>query len=158
MAGVFVNLAFWLRLPLVLTAPTRFPCRWIVDGEIVEQVAVFFAAEPLGHMQVFVGTNQSVNAFEIFSLHHQHITIPIGNGVTHPLPVALSRVLGVDTDDSRVVHHFLQNHDVGIRLHHALIVVVQTGDVRHRCAKADQTPLTWRKAFRTVKGTFAVVG
>ena len=60
-------------------------------------------------------------------------------------------MLGVDSNDARVMYHLLKNHYMGIGLDYALVVIVKAGDRRHRRGKTDQAALGWRQTFRTVE-------
>ena len=77
--------------------------------------------------------------FEIFCFHNKFVAFPISYRVSQPFSVGGIRMLRVDSNNTSIVNHLLENHDVIIGLHDPLIIIVKAWERWDRGGKADQT-------------------
>src|SRR5688572_5451132 len=119
--------------PGVFTRPRLVPGRRIFNCKPIEERFVVDAVEPFGDLQTIRRAAEPRLVVEVGRLNDQGIAFPPPDRVAKPIPDAIGPMRRpVEMDDSHVVNHLGEDHDVILGLHHLLHVVVEVGRQHRR--------------------------
>ena len=98
--------------------------RRVIDRKLVENSVLSHPAEALDDLHFF--PRVTMQGMNIGRLDHEHITLPVAPGVTHPWTYVLRQPWAVaNLDDPSVVYHLRHDHDVVGGLHDRIVIVVE---------------------------------
>ena len=151
MAGVLVYETLQ-RLHRYLASPLARVDLWVDDRELVVDCALVHPGEALDHFQIIRRVPiEPLKGMEVGGLDHERITLPMAPRVAHPRTDMLrQRHALAHADDTRVVDHLRQDHDVVGGLHNRIVVVVEVvrqhrragvGPERHQAAVGERSKL-----------------